>query len=101
MEYCKLNSKERIEKSAVTKAWRINSPTYNKKESSIIYDFTEGDDVRIIETLCKDTTGISSYFLVRITRNTEEECVDEFWGQFYDGLLENEGYITEKQVAEV
>ena len=101
MEYCKLNNNERIEKTVVTKTWRINSKTYANRESSILYDFSNGDDIRIIETLCKDTTGISNYFLVRITRNTEEECVKEFWGQFYDGLLENETYIKEKNVEEV
>ena len=101
MEYCKLNNKERIEKTVATKTWRINSRTYANRESSILYDFSNGEDVRIIETLCKDTTGIASYFLVRITRNTEEECIDEFWGQFHDGLLENETYITTRQVEEL
>lgn len=101
MEYCKLNNKERIEKTVATKTWRINSKTYANRETSVLYDFSDGDDIRIIETLCTDVTGISTYFLIKITRNTEEECVKEFWGQFYDGLLENETYIKEKNVEEV
>lgn len=52
-------------------------------------DFSKGDDVRIIETINSDITGTNDYTLVRITRNTAEECENEFYGQLYDGIFEN------------
>ena len=36
-----------------------------------------------------DITGTNDYSLVKITRNTEEECELEIIGQVSDGIFEN------------
>ena len=36
-----------------------------------------------------DKTGTHEYSIIRITRNTEEECESDFWGQLSDGVFEN------------
>lgn len=57
--------------------------------SSYSYDFSKGDDIRIIEVMNSDITGTNEYSLVKITRNTEEECELEIIGQVSDGIFEN------------
>lgn len=59
-------------------------------EKSVKYDFSDDTTgVRIIELICSDRTGTNDYVLIRITRNTERECIDEFFGQLSDGIFEN------------
>lgn len=58
-------------------------------EESRIYDWTRGDDVRVLKLMCSDVTHTNEYVDVIITRKTEEECWDEFRGQLTDGIFEN------------
>lgn len=77
----------------VSKAWKIyGAEGHRQRESfnkSCKYDFSNGDDVRIIEVENSDKTGTNDYSLVKITRNTAEECQKELDGQISDGIFEN------------
>lgn len=53
------------------------------------YDWTDGENVRIVEIQNADKTGTHDYSLVTITRNTEKECLAELDGQLSDGIFEN------------
>lgn len=77
-----------------TKMWIVYGlEGHRQRESfcnSYINDFSnEKDGVRIIEVLNHDKTGTHEYSIIRITRNTEEECESDFWGQLSDGVFEN------------
>lgn len=77
-----------------TRSWKVYGlEGHRQRESfcdSYINDFSnEKDGVRIIEVLNHDKTGTHEYSIIRITRNTEEECDHEFWGQLSDGVFEN------------
>ena len=61
--------------------------SFNK---SYKYDWSsEREGTRIVEVLNSDKTGTNDYSIVRITRDTEEECLNEFEGQLTDGIFEN------------
>ena len=77
----------------VTKSWKvygffvhIQRESFNK---SYKWEFSEDDNVRIIEVENIDKTGTNDYTIVRITRNTAEECEAELNGQISDGIFEN------------
>ena len=77
----------------VTKLWKVygflghrQRESFNK---SYKWDFSEDDNVRIIEVENSDKTGTNDYTIVRITRNTAEECEAELNGQISDGIFEN------------
>lgn len=53
------------------------------------HDFSTSDNVRILETFNSDRTGTNDYNIIRITRETREECFAELEGQLSDGLYEN------------
>ena len=77
-----------------TRSWIVYGlEGHRQRESfcdSYINDFSnEKDGVRIIEVLNYDKTGTHEYSIIRITRNTEEECESDFWGQLSDGVFEN------------
>lgn len=57
-------------------------------DESVVMDFSKGNDVRIIEIENSDKTGTNDYSIVRITRNSARECVDEFFTQMSDGFYE-------------
>ena len=72
----------------VTKLWKVygflghrQRESFNK---SYKWDFSEDDNVRIIEVENSDKTGTNDYTIVRITRNTAEECEAELNGQISD-----------------
>lgn len=77
-----------------TRTWKVyGRPGHRLKESfndSYIYDFSEGNKIRIIEVFNSDKTGTNEYSIVRITRNTAEECRAELRGQLSDGIFENQ-----------
>lgn len=77
----------------ITRSWKVHGFDGHRQrhsfEPSYVWDFSKGDDVRIIEVLNSDKTGTNDYSLVRITRNTAEECGNEIWGQINDGIFEN------------
>lgn len=79
-----------------TRSWKIFGMDGNKLEDSFEksnrYDFSKGDNVRIIELLNSDKTGTNDYTIIKITRNTAEECEDELNGQLSDGFFENSRY---------
>ena len=78
---------------AVTRAWKVYGVKGHRQRESFspseTLDFSKGDNVRIIETENSDKTGTNEYSIVRITRNTPEECEEEFYGQLSDGIFEN------------
>ena len=76
-----------------TKAWKVyGMEGHRQRESfnpSYAYDWTEGENVRKIEVENSDKTGTNRYSIIRITRNTAEECERELDGQISDGIFEN------------
>jgi hypothetical protein len=72
--------------------WRVyGNPGQQQMETydeSFRYDFSEPGDTRIIEVDNYDITGTHEYAVVRIIRNTYEECYAEFSGQITDGIFE-------------
>ena len=78
---------------AITKIFKVYGlEGHRQRESfnkSYKYDFSVGDDVRIIEVENSDKTGTNEYSIVRITRNTAQECYNELNGQISDGIFEN------------
>ena len=76
-----------------TRTWKIyGREGHRQRESfnqSYKYDFTKGNNTRIIEVDNSDKTGTNEYSVVRITRNTNEECLSELEGQLSDGIFEN------------
>lgn len=91
----------------VTKSWKVYG-RYGHRLAMSFYpsmrdDFSKDDNIRIIEVDNSDITGTNAYSIVRITRNTEEECEREFDGQLCDGIFENccTGWIEEIEQKEV
>lgn len=77
----------------VTRTWKVYGASgHRQRESfcdSYMHDFSEGANVRIIEVFNSDKTHTNEYSVVRITRNTHEECELEMDGQISDGIFEN------------
>lgn len=78
---------------AVTRAWKVyGAEGHRQRESfskSTKYDFSENGETRIVEVINSDQTGTNEYSIIRITRDTAEECEEEFDGQLSDGVFEN------------
>ena len=77
-----------------TKAWKVyGADGHRQRESfnkSYRWDFSNKfDGTRIIEVLNSDKTGTNDYSIIKITRDSHDLCIDEFWGQLYDGVFEN------------
>ena len=79
-----------------TKAWKVYGLDGHKQRESFspsyTYDFSTPDDTRVITVQNSDKTGTNLYSVVIITRNTEEECNNEFEGQLWDGIFENSNF---------
>lgn len=78
----------------ITRTWKVYGANgHRQRESfnkSYTYDFSDNEDgTRIIEVQNADKTGTNDYSIVKITRDTAEECEQEFWGQVSDGIFEN------------
>ena len=77
----------------ITRSWKVyGAEGHRQRESfnnSYRWDFSEGNDVRIIEVDNADNTGTNDYSIIRITRNTAGECERELDGQITDGVFEN------------
>lgn len=77
----------------VTRTWRVYGANGHRQaesfNASTCYDWSDGDSVRIVSTQNADVTGTNGYSIVRITRNTAEECQRELDGQISDGIFEN------------
>ena len=79
---------------SVTRSWKVyGAYEHRQKESfneSHKNDFSNNDSgIRTIEVENSDITGTNEYSIVRITRNTKDECESELWGQVSDGIFEN------------
>ena len=81
-----------------TRVWKIYGmydgvKTHRQRESfkpSQKYDFSDQKvGTRVIEVINSDRTGTNEYSIIRITRNTPEECEEELNGQLSDGVFEN------------
>ena len=77
-----------------TVAWKVyGADGHRQRESfnkSYMYDFSsERVGVRVIEVDNSDKTGTNDYSIVRITRDTEDECYRELSNQISDGIFEN------------
>ncbi len=74
----------------VTKAWKVYTSSLSKKGRSQYWDWTwPQDGTRIFEVYCADLTGHTTYLLIRVNRDTEAACVEEFHEQLYYGFLED------------
>lgn len=77
----------------MTRTWRVYGAEGHRQRTSFFasvrWDFSKDDDIRIIEIDNADKTGTNEYSVIRITRNTAEECATELEGQLYDGYFEN------------
>lgn len=79
---------------AVTREWRVYGTFGGHRQKmsflpSFRWDFSEGENIRIVEVDNADKTNTNEYSVLRITRNTEEECEREMWAQVDDGAFEN------------
>ena len=78
---------------AVTRTWKVYGADGHRQRESFCdsqkYDFSENGKVRILEILNSDQTGTNDYSIVRITRETAEECQEGLDGQLSDGVFEN------------
>lgn len=78
---------------AITRVYKVYSVEgHRQRESfnkSYKYDFSENGATRIIEVENSDKTGTNEYSIVRITRDTAQECYNELCGQITDGIFEN------------
>lgn len=87
---------------AITRAWKIyGKDGHRQRESfggSYRLDFTEDNNVRILEVLNSDVTGTNEYSIVIITRNTAEECESTLLSQIDDGAFENSRTGKEKEI---
>lgn len=76
-----------------TRTWKVYGASgHRQRESfcdSYMDDFSKGSNVRIIEVFNSDKTNTNEFSIVRITRNTPEECELELDGQLSDGIFEN------------
>lgn len=77
----------------VTRIWKVYGwYGHRQRESfkpSYTLDFSEGNNIRIINVSNSDITETNNYSIVKITRNTAEECEAELLGQISDGIFEN------------
>ena len=79
---------------SVTRTWMVYGVDGHRQRQSfgesVNWDWSnERDGVRIFEADNFDKTGTHDYSLIRITRNTWDECGDEMEGQISDGYFEN------------
>lgn len=76
----------------ITRTWKVYGKESDLRESyneSYTYDFSKNGYIRILEVLNSDKTGTNEYSIIRITRDTAEECWKELKGQLSDGIFEN------------
>lgn len=77
----------------VTRTWKVYGASGHRQRESFCdsyrRDFSKGAEIRIIEVFNSDKTHTNDFSIVRITRNTPEECELELDGQISDGIFEN------------
>lgn len=92
-------------KNSVTRTWKIWSDLYAyvKEKNGLHYDWSnETQGIRIVDVqpIEGNGTGECGWLVVKITRNTAEECGRELEGQLSDGLFENSSAYVEKELTE-
>lgn len=78
----------------ISKSWKVYGKLGHRQREffnpSVDYDWSsEKDGIRKVSLLNSDKTGTNEYTIIRITRNTVEECEAELEGQLSDGIFEN------------
>lgn len=77
----------------IKRSWKVyGADGHRQRESfspSYKYDFSGNGKTRIIEVENADKTGTNDFSIIRITRDTAEECEEELEGQLFDGIFEN------------
>ena len=92
-----------------TKSYKVHGFMGHRQKASFAPSFTDDfsrDGItRIIECINGDKLGTNEYCIVRITRDSEEECVNEMFGQLNDGIFENfrfgEVFVVDNDTFEV
>ena len=78
---------------AVTRIWKVYRIGGHRQRESFMkshtYNFTKGNNVRVISVANADLTGTHEYSVVTITCSTAELCQKELDGQLSDGIFEN------------
>lgn len=79
---------------AITRSWKVYGVDGHRQRASfgesVSWDWSNDQNgIRIFEADNFDKTGTHDYTIVRITRNTPEECEAELSGQLSDGFFEN------------
>lgn len=81
------------ENGMITRAWKVYGAEGHRQRESFCkshrYDFTEGNNIRIVDIENSDKTGTNDFSIIKITRNTAEECENELYIQIADGIFEN------------
>lgn len=77
----------------ITRTWKVYGADGHRQRESFFnshkHDFTEDNNIKIIEVQNSDQTGTNEYSIIKITRNTAEECLETLEGQLSDGIFEN------------
>lgn len=76
----------------VTRAWKIFGKDGEKQEESFCKsytnDFSEGNDLHIVEVFNSDKTNTNDYTIICITSNTAAKCKKILSDQITDGIFE-------------
>lgn len=88
----------------VTRSWKVYGMDGHRQKisfgPSVRYDWSNsGNGTRILELDNSDKTGTNAYTIIRITRDTAEECLDELEGQLSDGIFENARYGEVEEIT--
>ena len=87
-----------------TRTWKVYGANGHRQrisfQESFRWDFTKDEDIRIIEVFNSDITNTNDYSIVKITRNTSQECEQELNGQVSDGIFENSRVGRIEEVTE-
>ena len=82
--------------SKVKMTWKVYGAVGHRQkvsfEPSVKYDWSIGEDTRIVELQNSDITGTNDYSVIIITRNTEISCRAELAAQLSDGIFESSRY---------
>ena len=74
-----------------TRTWKVHGADGHRQRESFapshINEFARNGECIILEVENSDKTGTNEYSVVRITRNTAEECEQELWRQISDGVF--------------
>lgn len=77
----------------VTRTWKVYGIDGHRQRHSFVpsyvWNFSKDNKTRIIEVENSDKTGTNEYTIVRITRDTADECERELYGQISDGIFED------------